>query len=128
MEKPKILIVDDEEALLMALRRLFNGPKYEVDTSDSLDSAKVCLDKKAYNIVMTDLRLGDPTNREGLDVIAYTRQRSPETRIILWTAYGNPSIEEHALGSGAHYYFEKPISPKRIGEIIESELLAFPPK
>ncbi len=128
MDKPKILIVDDEEALLMALRRLFNGPKFEVDTSDSLSSAKICLDQKVYNIVMTDLRLGDPTNRDGLDVIAYTKHRSPETRIILWTAYGSPSIEERALESGANYYFEKPISPKRIGEIIESELRAFPPR
>jgi len=124
MEKPKILIVDDEEALLMALRRLFNGPRYEVETADSLDSAKECLDKKTYDIVMTDLRLGDPTNREGMDVIIYARQKNPAAKIILWTAYGNPSIEEEALKSGAHYYFEKPISPKKIGEIIQSELNA----
>ena len=117
--KNKILIVDDEETLLLALSRIFKHPDIRIDTAESLEKARKLINVENYDVVMTDLRLSDSTNEDGFKVIGYTKNKNIETRVILWTAYGTADIRTKAFETGADYYFEKPVFPDQIRKLLK---------
>lgn len=119
MEK-RILIVDDEEAILLAFKRLLQRPNVFVDTCDNLEDAKTLIDSYLYCVVIADLRLSGTLSQEGFEVIAHVRTKSLETKVALITAYGSHGIEERARAIGADYYFEKPVSVQSLYEVLNS--------
>lgn len=114
----KILVVDDESAFLLAIKRVLASPEREVDTVDCIEEAERCLKEKKYDVVVTDLRLTGVLGEEGLEIIRYVREHNPETHCILVTGYGSPEIREKAKEQGADYYFEKPVSPGSLQEAL----------
>jgi DNA-binding NtrC family response regulator len=115
-----LLLVDDEPTILMAFKKLLQNPEISVDTADSIESAKELVDKRAYAAVIADLRLSGFAGEEGLEIIQYVKGRSPETQIILITAYGNQDIMKKAYNLGAAFYFEKPISTNILKSALKS--------
>ena len=107
----RMLIVDDEEPILMAMQEYFRTFGYEVDCARELEEAEALLTKVCYSLVIADLRLTGIYGVEGLELVAYIRQRCPNTRMILLTAYGTPEIETEArrLGVDAVLYKPKPL-------------------
>ena len=120
MIKKMILVVDDEEAILLAFKKLLQRPHIDVDTCESKEDAMNLLTKFTYDIVIADLRLSGTLEQEGFEIIEFVKKKSPLTRVALITAYGNYGIQEKALKCGADFYFEKPVSIKNIYEILES--------
>jgi len=102
-----LLIVEDSEPIRFGLTEYFEGRGYQVAAVSSLDEAKAGLRAKAYDLVITDLRLSDHV--EGLDVISEVRERYPNTRVILLTAYGSPAVEAAANHLGVDLFLHKPI-------------------
>ena len=102
-----LLIVEDSEPIRFGLTEYFEGRGYQVAGVSSLDEAKAGLRAKAYDLVITDLRLSDHV--EGLDVISEVRERYPNTRVILLTAYGSPAVEAAANHLGVDLFLHKPI-------------------
>src|SRR5262249_53079739 len=74
----RILVVDDEPAITVAIRRLLARGGHTVDTAGSLDEALDRLGRDAYHVVVTDLNLA---GRSGLDVLRAARERSPATAV-----------------------------------------------
>jgi len=101
-----ILLVDDDyhlaESMAMWLREL----DHEVVTAGNLDSAKTALRKHAFDLVITDLRLGD---EDGFDLITYTRQKHPETSVVVVTGYATPNTAVEAVRAGAYDLLTKPL-------------------
>lgn len=58
---------------------------YRVDTASSYTAGIAAIDKKAYDVVLCDIRLGDG---DGFDVLEYCRKNHPATAVILLTGYG----------------------------------------
>lgn len=116
MSEKRVLVVDDEAAFLMAISRILDGPGVHVDTAESLDDAMALINGRHFSFVITDIRLTDVINTEGLDILKYVKQHSPETKVIILTGYGNNEIMEKAYSMGANLYMEKPVS----GNIIKS--------
>jgi len=108
----RLLIVDDEEPILLAMQEYFQSFGYEVDCARELEEAEALLAKLQYALVVADLRLTGIYGVEGLELVGYVRQRCPRTRIILLTAYGSPEIEAEArrLGVDAFVYKPKPLA------------------
>jgi DNA-binding response OmpR family regulator len=116
----RILIVDDERTILFAIRSYFNRFGYEVDCARELEEAEALLAHRRYDIVIADLRLTGSSGREGLDVIRFLRERSPQSPIVLLTAYGSPEIELEAAELGANAFLQKPKPLSELADIVFS--------
>ena len=112
----RILIVDDEEAILFSYGKLLQGTFVEVDTCNNLEDAIHMMKAGAYDAVITDFRLSHSESSEGLKILQNIKGNRPETPVIFITAYGSDEIREKILSLGAHRYFDKPV---HISEIIE---------
>jgi DNA-binding NtrC family response regulator len=116
----RILIVDDEPALLIAFKGILENEEVLVDTAETMGSAEDRLKANAYDVVVVDLRLTGVLGEEGLEIIKYVKEFKPETQVILITGYGNPSIMEKARELGAAFYFEKPVSSDTLFQAMKS--------
>ncbi len=119
MSEIKVLVVDDEGTFLMAIRRILDGPELIVETAENFNDAIALIDEQDFDFVITDLRLTDAINTEGLDILRHIREHRPGTKVIILTGYGNTRIMEKAYSMGANLYLEKPVS----GNILRSILV-----
>lgn len=120
MLKKRILVVDDEEAIQLALKKLLQRPNIDVDACGCIEDAVSFLNQNTYEVVIADLRLSGTLEQEGFEIIDFVKRTSPSTIVALITAYGNYAVYEKTLAIGADFYFEKPISLKNLSTILES--------
>jgi DNA-binding NtrC family response regulator len=120
MQKKRILVVDDEEAIQLAFKKLLQRPNIDVDTCGCIEDAESFLNLHTYEAVIADLRLSGTLEQEGFQIIDFVKRASPLTKVALITAYGNYAVYEKALAIGADFYFEKPVSIKNLSTILES--------
>jgi DNA-binding NtrC family response regulator len=116
----RILIVDDEEPILFAMREYFTTLGYEVSCAREIEEAEALLATIQYQVVMADLRLTRSHGAEGLEIIGYVRERCPWARVILLTAYGTAEVEAEARRRGADAFLYKPKPLPEIARILLS--------
>jgi DNA-binding NtrC family response regulator len=102
-----VLVVDDEPGIRTALRANFLRHGWWVETASCVRDAVSNLEGREFDLVVTDIRMPDGS---GLEVMRSARQSSPETAVILLTAYGSVSDAVSAMRDGALDYLTKPIS------------------
>lgn len=105
---PRILIVDDEESIVFAMRRYFQLHGFDVDAARELEEAQALVANVRYAVVIADLRLTGVHGAEGLDLVAYVRERCPWTRTMLLTAHSSPDIEVAGRERGVDMVLRKP--------------------
>jgi DNA-binding NtrC family response regulator len=103
----KILVVDDEIAILETLEILFRGEGYEVTVADSGPKALAALEDEKPDLVLTDIRM---PGAGGLDVLTAARQVDAEMPVILMTAQASLQSAVRAVNEGAYYYLQKPFA------------------
>lgn len=116
----QVLIVDDDPVILMAFKSLLESPEVKVETADEITRAESMLKSNSYNVVITDLRLSGVLGEEGLELINYVKEHNPDTKVILVTGYGSPTIRTKAFDLGVAYYFEKPVAGADLKEALRS--------
>ena len=114
-----ILVVDDDRSITGALSVILRKAGYEVVTTNSVAEARSILTTRSFNLVLTDLRLNDGT---GIDLITHIKQQTPDTEVILMTAFGSIEITIEAIKRGAYYYLEKPHPPDQLLALVERAL------
>lgn len=105
---PRLLLVDDEENVLLGMRRYFAASGFEVDCALEREEAEALVRNVAYDGVVLDLGLTPGHGPDGLAVIASTREHCPSARILVLTAVGAIETHEQALWLGADRYMQKP--------------------
>jgi DNA-binding NtrC family response regulator len=110
----RILVVDDEPAVLFAYRKLIEQDGMTVDISATLEDALRLIRARPYLAVIADMRLAGTDNRDGLEILRIIQKERPGTKTILATGYGDSGVEKTARSLGASYYFKKPVSPADI--------------
>jgi len=116
---PAILVVDDERAIGIAIQRLLAARGYEVETAVSGEEAIEKLDHRTYQLVITDLNLKGVT---GMDVLRGAKERSPDSAVIMITAYGSEKIAVEAMKAGATDYLPKPFDNDELELVVERVL------
>ncbi|MBI5814855.1 MAG: sigma-54-dependent Fis family transcriptional regulator [Nitrospinae bacterium] len=106
-----LLIADDERSILTTLQILFSNEGHNVDTASGVAEAKKLLDRKIYDLVLTDLRLKDGDGRETLE---YAKMMNSRTEVIIFTAYGSFESAVEAIKLGAFDYIIKPIDSNKL--------------
>ncbi len=116
----RVLIVEDEEALLFGLKKLLVNDKTTIDTARSLKEAETLLRQNQYQAMITDLRLAGVVVIEGYAVAKITRELQPKCKIIVITAYTETESKQHIAEGDMDYFFEKPVPVDRIREILNT--------
>lgn len=114
----RILIVDDEDAILFAMRDYFTVRGYQVDAARGVAEAVMCLDTSPYVAVIADLCLSEMPSAEGLEVAAHVQRSAPGTPVILFTAYGSPEVEAEARRHGVRAVLRKPQPLMEVEQLI----------
>ena len=112
--KHRLLMLDDEMAILKAMSTYFELSGYAVDFTVEKEEAEALLVNNAYSCLIVDLHL-TPHGADGLDVLSFVRERSPSTRVVILTAYGSPAVEREARRRGADAFLHK---PRRLSEVL----------
>jgi diguanylate cyclase (GGDEF)-like protein len=100
----KILLVDDEPAILSTLSRFLTGQGYGVAAAANGREAMAALGQEEMALAILDLGLPDIS---GLDLLAHMREFSPDTEVILFTGLGALDSAIQALRLGAYDYLVK---------------------
>jgi DNA-binding response OmpR family regulator len=108
VNKRRLLIIDDEEAISNALERYFRRLGYTVDCAHELEEAEALATYTEYHLVIADLSLSGSAGYEGLEILRYLRWNCPKARVILLTAYGSEFAEREAYRRGAYAFMHKP--------------------
>jgi DNA-binding NtrC family response regulator len=119
----RILVVDDEAAIRLALAELLGAEGHSVREAAGGDEALAALDGAPADLVLADLRM---PGMDGLRLLAEIRIRFPETLVVLVTAQGDERTAVEALKLGAYDYIPKPFDNEEIRAVARSarELLA----
>jgi ActR/RegA family two-component response regulator len=104
----RILILDDEAAILFALSDYLTLRGYRVDTAQDLADARELLGQERHELLIVDLRLGGTHNNEGLWLVSWARAMVPGIRIMVLTGYGSPETEVEAYRLGANVFLHEP--------------------
>ena len=118
----RILIVDDEDLIVLAMRRYFERLGYTVDAAYELEEAQALLAAYRYDLVIADLRLTGIGGVEGLQIVSEVHRRCAETRVILLSAFGTPEIERESYNRGADAFLHKPKAMMEIASIARTLL------
>ena len=116
MEQPspkngRILLVDDESAILRTFRYCLEDEGYSVATATSAAQADALMQRQVFDLCLLDLRLGEDN---GLDVLAQMRLQAPWMRVVIVTAHSAIDTAVDAMQAGAADYLVKPCSPDQL--------------
>jgi len=102
----RVLVVEDEKSMRDLLSMMLRKEGYAVESADSGTQAASRIAKDPlYDLVITDVSMPGMT---GLELLRHVRKVSPDSSVILMTAYGSKETAIEALNEGAAYYVEKP--------------------
>ncbi|MEO0270842.1 MAG: response regulator [candidate division WOR-3 bacterium] len=108
----RILIVEDEKLLGMTLYDiLFSATgTFEVVLCETAEEGLEKIKEKKFDLIVSDLKL--PGHMNGMDLLKAAKEISPDTHLILMTAYGSDAVRKEAENIGVEAYFEKPFKLK----------------
>ena len=121
MAGKKILVVDDDDLVQIAVSELLRSRGYDVTTASSGEEALQILDGDRFDLCLIDVIM---PGMNGLDLCRKTRGmgRHQDVPIIMLTAKGADEDREQGLEAGANLYLPKPISPNRLVALVEESL------
>jgi len=119
MPKHKILVVDDEKNMCDFLEIMLKKEGYDVMCTTSGENALESLENNLYSMVLTDVRM---PGVDGFEVLRKTKELSPDTVVIMITAYGSPEGAVTAMKEGAYDYVTKPFRVEEVKLTIRKAL------
>lgn len=105
--KGSILVVDDERDICRALEFILSKDGYDVQSALSAEEALQKLQKRPFDLVLTDLRM---EGMDGLALLEEIKSNWPETEVIMMTAYATVENAVEAMKKGASDYIVKPFN------------------
>jgi len=119
MKNFNILVVDDEPVARQSLSDILRLEGYTVTAMPNGELAVEHVRRYSVDLILLDLKM---PGMNGLDVVQVVNQISPDTEIILLTAYGSMESAVQALRQRVHDYLLKPASPLQIIESVNRGL------
>ncbi|MBI5058361.1 response regulator [candidate division KSB1 bacterium] len=117
MERPELLIIDDEEPIHQVLQAYLTEIGFAAHSAHDGSSGLKMLERNpGIQIVLTDIRI---PGIDGLDVLREVKLRDPKTRVILMTAFSDKNLAIQALRLGADDFLEKPLRLEDLGRVLQ---------
>ncbi|OGP84542.1 MAG: two-component system response regulator [Deltaproteobacteria bacterium RBG_16_58_17] len=118
-EKPKILVVDDEDSHRIMLRAVLSEDGYAVTEAADGTDAIMAVEKEAFDVILLDIRM---TTMDGIEALTEIRKMSPLVPVLIMTAYASVKTAVEALKAGAFDYLTKPLDIEELKILIEKTL------
>jgi two-component system, NtrC family, response regulator len=109
----KILIIDDDKNLLRVTEYNLSDVGFQVQTASTGNTGLARFRQTTPDLVITDVKLGDMS---GLDVLDAIKTESPETPVIVFTAFGSIDLAVNAMQKGAFHFLTKPFDRETLRE------------
>ncbi len=121
----KLLVVDDQPNMRTTLAMMLRGAGFEVDEAHNGEEGADRGGAGAYDLVLTDLRMGD---KDGIEVLRAVKTAQPMTEVLVMTAYGTIESAVEAMRFGAFDYIQKPFTEQellaKVGKALENRRLS----
>jgi two-component system, NtrC family, response regulator HydG len=115
----RILVVEDDQPHAEALEAVLESEGYEVERADSTEAALDRLRARSFDVVLTDLILGE---RDGLELLREARRMLPELSVFLITGHASVETAVSAMREGAADYLTKPVNAAELRARVAREL------
>jgi two-component system response regulator HydG len=116
----RVLVVDDQRNMRATTAMVLRQAGHAVEEAEDGAAALERLKASSYDVVLTDLRM---PNVDGMEVLRLARQLSPQTQVIVMTAYGTIEAAVEAMRRGAYDFLSKPFKEDelllRVGKALE---------
>lgn len=110
-----VLIIEDEADMRALLRDVLERERHRViDRPDGTDLPQL-VESEEFDVVILDKEMPGPN---GVDLLAFLRQRCPTVPVIFVTAFGGPRVADEAMRRGAYSYLEKPFRMSTILDVL----------
>ena len=111
----RILVVDDEKAMLLALKGLLSKEGYQVETAANGAEGLRAIETGSFHVVLTDLSMNGVG---GMQVLEHARRFDPDLAVIMITAHGSEKIAVQAMKLGAADYVPKPFDNDELRVVV----------
>ena len=117
MSRKRVLIVDDDPTILQMLEHSLKtlGPEYDISTVTDSTEALASVQEQVYDPVVSDYMMPTIT---GVDLARAIRKVSPDTQVVLMTAYGTRRLRDTTKIVGVDAYLDKPFTLDEIHRVI----------
>ena len=107
--KRRLLLLDDDAAIVSVVRRYFEGKGFEVESCLAAGEAlRFAESDTAFDAVICDLHFTPARLSEGLEILERARLKRPGAALVLFTGAAEPGVREEALRLGADAVITKP--------------------
>ena len=114
-----LLVVDDDLSMREMLEVMLRSEGYDVECAEDGTKAIRMLKKKAHDLILCDIRMGSV---DGLAVLREAKKRSPETVVIMISAFATTETAVEAMKEGAYDYIPKPFNVDEVKQTIRNAL------
>jgi len=115
----RLLIVEDRDSLRRMLERALGQEGYDVASAADGRAGIRLLGERAFDFVLTDLKLPDVS---GLEVLEASRTAQPRVPVVVLTGYGTVGTAVEAMKLGAYDFLEKPLEIDDLSRLIEEAI------
>lgn len=116
MDRPYLLIIEDDENIGLSLRVFFEQLGYQVDLAATGPEGLETALRELPDVVITDLKL---PGLDGIEVLEGIKREQPDIAVLVMTGYGEVNDAVRAMKEGADYYFQKPIDLQKLRAMVE---------
>ncbi len=117
--KPSLLVIDDDQAHREGLTLLLEDEGYQVAEADSAVRALELMEKKDFDLIITDYKM---QKMDGMELLKLINDRDPLQKVIMVTGYSSIEHAVQAVHLGALDYIPKPVDPVKLKEVVRRAL------
>src|ERR1700734_1055596 len=120
----RVLIADDQQDVLEALRLLLKGEGFELETATSPAGILAALESRDFDVVLMDLNYTRDTTsgQEGLDLLTRIQSIDAMAPVVVMTAWGSVDLAVEAMRRGARDFIQKPWDNARLSAILGTQI------
>jgi len=115
----RILVVDDESLMREFISESLSSQNYDVDPAENGVRALELMNTEVYDLILTDFKMPKVT---GMDVLRKAREKMPDCKVVIMTAYGTIENAVEAMKLGAFDYITKPFGVDEVSLIVRRAL------
>ena len=117
MVMPRLVLIDDEEAIRRTIAKYFRERGWEVMATDDPDEAETVLEDEPHGVVVLDLGLSR-FERNGLEVLRSLRHAHRGLPVAILSAFVSSEVEAEARRLGAHAVLKKPMGLPDLADVV----------
>jgi len=119
MDRPKVLVIDDEEIVRISCLRILQPEGYEVSIAQSGPEGLKMLKSEHFDLLLVDIKM---PGMDGIEVLRRAKEECHDIEVIIITGYGTVGTAVQAMKFGAFDYLEKPFTPEDLLLVVSRAL------